>query len=134
MERFLIVGQRWDLDVRESIGGSSGWEEKFWRRYESIGRLHPPMGSDYFIFPRACFQHIPDFAVGRAGWDNWMIYQGRREGWKVVDATASITVIHQDHDYATCRMENHITALPESGENMRLAGGKRRIFHLEDCD
>jgi hypothetical protein len=134
VERFLIVGQRWDLDVHESIGGSSGWEEKLLSNVRSNGRLHPPMGSDYFIFPRACFQHIPDFAVGRAGWDNWMIYQGRREGWKVIDATASITVIHQDHDYRHLPNGKPHYRLPESGENVRLAGGKRTIFHLEDCD
>ena len=133
-ERFLVVGQRWDLDVRESIGGSIGWEEKLLAEVRTKGRLHPPMGSDYFIFPRACFQHIPDFAVGRAGWDNWMIYQGRREGWKVIDATASITVIHQDHDYSHLPGGKPHYRLPESGENVRLAGGKRTIFHLEDCD
>ncbi len=133
-ERFLVVGQRWDLNVRESIGESNGWEGQILEEVQTKGKLHPPMGSDYFLFPRSCFQVIPDFAVGRAGWDNWMIYQGRREGWKVVDASASITVIHQDHDY------NHLPGgkphyrLPESGENIRLAGGKRTIFHLEDCD
>ena len=133
-ESFLTVGQRWDLDVRESIGGSSGWEEILLADVRSNGRLHPPMGSDYFIFPRACFQHVPDFAVGRAGWDNWMIYEGRREGWKVIDATGSITVIHQDHDYSHLPGGKPHYRLPESGENVRLAGGKRTIFHIEDCD
>jgi hypothetical protein len=133
-ERFLAVGQRWDLDVRESIGGSSVWEEILLADVRSNGRLHPPMGSDYFIFPRGCFQHVPDFAVGRAGWDNWMIYEGRREGWKVIDATGSITVIHQDHDYSHLPGGKPHYRLPESGENVRLAGGKRTIFHIEDCD
>ena len=41
------------------------------------GRLHPPGGSDYFIFPRNCFTKIPNFAIGRAGWDNWMFYHAR---------------------------------------------------------
>jgi hypothetical protein len=133
-ETFLAVGQRWDLDVREAIGGSSGWEEILLADVRSNGRLHPPMGSDYFIFPRACFLHVPDFAVGRAGWDNWMIYEGRREGWKVIDATGSITVIHQDHDYSHLPGGKPHYRLPESGENVRLAGGKRTIFHIEDCD
>jgi hypothetical protein len=133
-ESFLAVGQRWDLDVRASIGGSSGWEEILLADVRSNGRLHPPMGSDYFIFPRTCFQHVPDFAVGRAGWDNWMIYQGRRKGWKVIDATGSITVIHQDHDYSHLPGGKPHYRLPESGENVRLAGGKRTIFHLDDCD
>jgi hypothetical protein len=133
-ERFLVVGQRWDLDVRESLDGSTGWEEKLKADVCSKGRLHPPMGSDYFLFPRDCFQEIPDFAVGRAGWDNWMIYEGRRQGWKVINATNSIMVIHQDHDYSHLPGGKPHYRLPESGENVRLAGGKRTIFHLEDCD
>ncbi len=63
-----------------------------------------------------------------------MIYQGRRQGWKVIDASGSITVIHQDHDYSHLPEGKPHYRLPESGENVRLAGGKRTIFHLEDCD
>ena len=131
---FLIVGQRWDMDVWEQIQMTSGWETCFRKDLQVSGRLHPPTGSDYFIFPRECFQEIPDFAVGRAGWDNWMIYKGRREGWKVVDATSAITAIHQDHDYSHLPEGKPHYRLPESDENVRLAGGKRTVFHLEDCD
>jgi hypothetical protein len=132
-ERFLIVGQRYDLDLRAPLELTNDWEKEIREDLQKRGRLHPPMGSDFFIFPRLCFQHIPDFAVGRAGWDNWMIYKGRREGWKVVDATGSITVIHQDHDYGHLPGGKPHYRLPESDENVRLAGGKRTIFHLEDC-
>ncbi len=132
-ERFLVVGQRWDLDVRDPLS-ESGWQPRLLEDVRNRGRLHPPMGSDYFLFPRDCFKEIPDFAVGRAGWDNWMIYQGRRQGWKVIDASGSITAIHQDHDYSHLPEGKPHYRLPESGENVRLAGGKRTIFHLEDCD
>ena len=134
VSNFLIVGQRWDLDVREQIQMTSGWETRVRKDLQVRGRLHPPMGSDYFIFPRKCFQEIPDFAVGRAGWDNWMIFKGRREGWKVVDASGAITAIHQDHDYNHLPEGKPHYRLPESDENVRLAGGKRTVFHLEDCD
>ncbi len=59
------------------------------------GSLHSRTGSDYFIFPRACFKDIPDFTVGRAGWDNWMIYQARRQGWDAVDCSEDLDIIHQ---------------------------------------
>ena len=32
---------------------------------------------------------MPDFAIGRAGWDNWMIYHARQQGWPVIDGTPS---------------------------------------------
>jgi hypothetical protein len=134
VSKFLIVGQRWDLEVREQIQMNSGWESGLKKDLQERGHLHPPMGSDYFIFPRECYQDIPDFAVGRAGWDNWMIFKGRREGWKVIDATGAITVIHQDHDYSHLPEGKPHYRLPESDENVRLAGGKRTVFHLDDCD
>jgi len=134
VNKFLIVGQRWDLEVREQILMISGWESGLKKDLRERGHLHPPMGSDYFIFPRECFRDIPDFAVGRAGWDNWMIFKGRREGWKVIDATDAITVIHQDHDYSHLPEGKPHYHLPESDENVRLAGGKRTVFHLDDCD
>jgi hypothetical protein len=134
VSKFLIVGQRWDLDVREQIQMNSGWESGLKKILLERGRLHPPMGSDYFIFPRECYLDIPDFAVGRAGWDNWMIFKGRQENWKVIDATGAITVIHQDHDYSHLPEGKPHYRLPESDENVRLAGGKRTVFHLEDCD
>jgi hypothetical protein len=122
------------LDVQEGLDFSTGWEEKLHQRLSSQGRLHPPAGSDYFIFPRACFTDVPRFAVGRAGWDNWMIFKARWEHWPVIDATHDIQIIHQDHDYSHLPGGQPHYRLPETFENIRLAGGKRAIFHLEDCD
>jgi hypothetical protein len=96
------------------------------------GRLHRASGSDYFIFPRECFKDMPAFAIGRAGWDNWMIYAGRKNGWPVVDATASIMIVHQNHDYSHLPGGQPHYRLPETYENVRLAGGKRAIFELQD--
>jgi hypothetical protein len=133
-QRFLLVGQRWDLDVQEELEYTAGWQEKLRQDCTTRGRLHKPMGSDYFIYPRECFENIPDFAIGRAGWDNWMIYESRQRGWTTIDATSSIQVIHQDHDY------NHLPDgkphydLPETDENIRLAGVDRTIFTLRDTD
>ena len=133
-DQFLIVGQRWDLDVLEPLDFSARWDERLRSRLQSNGKLHPRGGSDYFIYPRSCFVHIPEFAIGRAGWDNWMIYEARQRGWPTVDATASIDIIHQSHDYSHLPNGQPHYRLPETFENTRLAGGKRHIFHLIDCD
>ena len=133
-EKFLLVGQRYDLDVRDELAFTSGWDERLRQDCTSRGRLHKPMGSDYFIYPRACFAQIPDFAIGRAGWDNWMIYEARQRGWKTIDATESIQIIHQDHDYSHLPGGQPHYRLPETGENTRLAGGKRAIFTLLDAN
>ena len=131
---FLVVGQRWDLDVREELDFGTGWETRLQQDLSQRGRLHPPSGSDYFIFPRSCFQNMPRFAIGRAGWDNWMFYHARQAGWPVIDATQSLAVIHQDHDYSHLPNGQPHYRHPETTENIRLAGGRRSIFTLLDAD
>jgi len=130
--RFLLVGQRWDLDVREELDFTGNWLEKLQQDCASRGRLHKPSGSDYFVYPRECFSNIPDFAIGRAGWDNWMIYEARQRGWQTIDATESIHIIHQDHDYTHLPDGKPHYRLPETYENIRLAGGQVNIFTLAD--
>ena len=87
-----------------------------------------------FIYPRSCFQNIPQFAVGRAGWDNWMIYEARRNNWPCIDATDSINIFHQNHDYSHLPPGKKHYRLPETYENVRLAGGNLTIFNLHDVD
>jgi hypothetical protein len=133
-ECFLIVGQRWDLAVKQPLDFSDGWQRRLLEQVKTEGRLHPRGGSDYFVFPRRCFETIPDFAIGRAGWDNWMIFEGRWRGWKVVDATGAVTIVHQDHDYSHLPQGQTHYRLPETAENVRLAGGERAIFNLLDAN
>lgn len=132
-ERFLLVGRRWDLRVEETLRFDPEGQSALRQKLNAGGRLHARTGSDYFIFPRACFKQVPDFTVGRAGWDNWMIYQARAQRWPVVDASADLQIIHQDHDYCHLPDGQRHYRLPETGENVRLAGGWRTIFMLDDA-
>ena len=134
MERFLIVGQRYDLNQQQLLEFNHGWDLVLLSDLQLRGRLHPPAGSDYFIFPRPCFTDLPKFAIGRAGWDNWMLFHARSQGLPVIDATSSIVVIHQDHDYSHLPSGQPHYRLPESSENIRLAGGPRAIFTLADAN
>lgn len=133
-EDFLVVGRRWDLDLSERLDFSGKWVDRLADLIKTKGRLHPTGGSDYFIYPRNCFQQIPDLSIGRAGWDNWMIYEARRCGWKVVDASQTYKVVHQQHDYSHLPGGKPHYRLPESDKNIRLAGGRYAIFTLEDAN
>jgi len=126
-ERFVLLGRRWDLDVREPLDFSNGWQFRLRERVRKTGQLHRPAGSDYFIFPRECYTDIPDFAIGRAGWDNWMIYKARREGWPTVDGTHDIIIVHQTHDYRHLPGGVPHYTMPETDENIRLAGGQGNV-------
>lgn len=132
-EQFLVVGQRWDLDVTEELDFGPGWAADLREDVHARGGLHAPGGSDYFIFPRHIFIHIPDFAIGRAGWDNWMIYHALQQGWPVVDATSDLIIVHQSHDYAHLPEGQMHYDLEETSINAELGGGMRNMYWVLDA-
>lgn len=130
---FLTIGQRWDLDIEEFLDFSMGWEERIRMDVKQRGKLHRPAGSDYFLFPQSAFLEMPDFAIGRAGWDNWMIYHARQQGWPVIDATADIMIVHQNHDYSHLPGGKPHYDLEESQQNLDIAGGKKHMYLVLDA-
>lgn len=131
--QFVLIGQRWDLDVNEELPGRAEAFAEFEKQVKTRGKLHPPMGSDYFLFPRSCYETIPDFAIGRAGWDNWFIFNSRFQGWPLVDATQDVTIVHQSHDYRHLPGGQPHYHLPETDENVEQAGGYHTIFTIADA-
>jgi hypothetical protein len=126
-DKFVLLSQRWDLDVTRPIEFTDGWQGRLTSTVHHQGGLHRPAGSDFFLFPRSCYLDIPDFAIGRAGWDNWMIYQARKEKWTVIDCTPSVMIVHQNHDYSHLPGGKPHYEHPDTNENIRLAGGEANI-------
>lgn len=124
---FVLLSQRWDYDIEAPINFADGWESGVRDAVRKQNQLHRPAGSDFFLFPRSCYQYIPDFTIGRAGWDNWMIYKARREGWPVIDCTPSVMLVHQNHDYSHLPGGKSHYEHPDTNENIRLAGGQANI-------
>ena len=126
-DKFVLLSQRWDLDVTQPLEFTEGWRDRLLSMVHRQGSLHRPAGSDFFLFPRSCYTDIPDFAIGRAGWDNWMIYKARQEKWSVIDCTPSVMIIHQNHDYSHLPGGRPHYEHPDTNENIRLAGGQANI-------
>jgi hypothetical protein len=126
-DKFVLLSQRWDLDVTQPIDFSIGWENHLRSTVHAQGSLHRPAGSDFFLFPLSTFQNVPDFAIGRAGWDNWMIYKARKEKWPVIDCTPAVMIVHQNHDYSHLAGGKPHYEHPDTNENIRLAGGQANI-------
>lgn len=133
-ERFLIVGRRWDLRVEEEITFEGKWVDDLEKKVRNQGKLHHPTAIDYFVFPRGIFTDIPPFAIGRAGWDNWMVYHAIKQGWTVIDITPSVIVIHQEHDYDHLPEGKPHYNLDESSQNVNLGGGFTKTYDLLDVN
>lgn len=123
-DTFVLLSQRWDLDITQPFDFNDDWQNRLSSMVHRQGSLHRPAGSDFFLFPRSCYTDIPDFTIGRAGWDNWMIYKARKEGWAVIDCTPSVMIVHQNHDYSHLPNAKSHHTHPETDENIRLAGGE----------
>jgi len=126
-QKFVLLSQRWDLDITQPIEFTEGWQNRLRSTVHGQGSLHRPAGSDYFLFSKSCYTDVPDFTIGRAGWDNWMIYKARKEGWTVIDCTPSVMIVHQNHDYSHLPGGKPHYEHPDTNENIRLAGGQANI-------
>lgn len=120
-ERFLIVGQT--VDVDEPRG----------RADTARGERRGAAALDYFVFPAGLYRDVPPFAIGRACFDNWLVWRARQDAI-VVDATADVVAAHQRHDYAHVaggKAEAYYGE--EAARNLELAGGKSRLYTLHDA-
>ena len=135
-KHYLIVGQRYNISMDHLLDFHEGWDGEFQKLISGKGTLHPPMGSDYFAFPRGQYRNMPSLLVGRGGWDLWMIYDGRRRNLKVTDLSEAALVYHQDHDYKHRKQEYaHYTQDEEALENLRhLPAGETYDYTLYACN
>ena len=131
---FLIVGHRWDIDISHELNFDDNWSEELIELINNKGKQRAPTAMDYFVFPRNLFQDIPPFAIGRAGWDNWMIYYAVHQPWPVIDITPSLKVIHQNHDYSHLPDGKPHYDLEESNQNVALSGGMKTLYDLLDVN
>lgn len=133
-EEFLFLGRRYDLDVKDELDFSPGWELRLRDEVEKNGTLHGPVGSDYFLVPRELLTDMPEFAIGRSGWDNWTIYHAVNSGWQVVDVTRSAMIVHQNHDYSHLPGNKPPYDLPETKQNISIAGGMKTMYTILEAN
>jgi hypothetical protein len=123
----LCVGQCLNVDV-------AGDMDRFDPDLERSGVLRGVGGIDYLAFRRGTFPALPPFALGRAFYDNWLIWNARRRGIPVVDLTEVVHALHQNHDY------DHLAGGRRSAysgddarRNLELAGGRLHLFNIDDA-
>jgi hypothetical protein len=134
-EKFLIVGECWNLDVPEALPvGSAGWGEALRARVRQEGRRRGRSALDFFVFPKGGYARWLPLALGRGGFDNWLVWGARTGGAAVVDVTDAVTVVHQNHSYGHVAggfVEAHMGE--EARRNCELAGGMKRMLTLDDA-
>ena len=128
--QFVMVGECRDLSVAGRIRLQEGAVRSQLRgRALQEGRLRGYAALDYFVFPRGLFDPLPPFLIGRANFDNWLVWRARSRRHSVVDATRGVVAIHQSHDYSHVAGGRDEAYSGEEAEyNLLLAGVKNNPF------
>lgn len=134
-ERFLMVGRRWDTEVREGLSfGDAAWSKRVKELARARGAQQPGWSVDYFAFRRGLYTEMPALVIGRIWWDHWLVWKAREEGAAVVDASDVVTAIHQNHDYAYHPAgAKGVWTDEQARENYELAGGRWHLFTIDDA-
>lgn len=125
----LVTGARRSVRVNEPIDfRDDNWDISLRKK----ATLHKQRwrALDYWVYPRNTFPPIPPMVHGpHPGCEGWAIFTARAMGIDVIDATASISSIHLDHDLPPVSVSRN----SQSEINLRLCGGNDRIFYIADA-
>lgn len=122
----LLIARRWNVQVFDHLDFADGWYQELWDKVHDQGSLMADCAIDLFAWHGEVWVNIPDFAIGRYAWDNWLVgnaYAARNV--PVVDVTPVIKLIHQSH---------HIVEWsdPDAQQNFKKAiimGGMQHSTH-----
>jgi len=134
-KEYLIVAQRWDLTVDGEMSFERDWDLVLQQKVAKEGQLMSPYAIDVFAYRGEFWQGLPPLIVGRAGYDNFLIYYCRKQHVPVVDATALMSLVHQTHDYTHIEGgKGEVWDGSEAQMNIRNAGGRDVLLSIEDAD
>ncbi len=133
----LMVSKRLNIDLTEDwtqrIGAGENWQDPLMRLVQSTGTSGQHTAIDAFVFPRGFYKSVPDFAIGRFWFDQWLIKDARINGFRVVDLSLVAPLIHQNHNYNhVAGGEQAIWKGEEAEHNFRLYGNVMHAYTLLD--
>ncbi|MCH2178176.1 MAG: glycosyltransferase family 8 protein [Mariniblastus sp.] len=130
LQEYIGIGRRTDILIEELIDFENrSAVEHLSKKCDEQGVPAAVVCKEYFVFTRGLFTQVPDFAVGRGNWDNWMVHSAKVQNIPVVNLTQSVRAIHQEHDYSHAkqgRRECYVTGI-EARKNQQLGGGRHLI-------
>lgn len=125
-----MVGRRTDIEQREPLSFGSDWQAELRERALREGERKPANWIDYFVFTRGLFEELPPFAIGRPGYDPWLIWRAADLGADVIDATDYVWAIHQRHDYSHVGSRAVAFTGPEAQRNAAIVDDWRHYHSI----
>jgi hypothetical protein len=134
--KFLMVGRRWDIEMPEPVDFlQASWRSRLQGVALTRGVQRSEEWIDYFAFSKTLYgASVPPLVVGRVHWDQWLMWKALESGAAVIDASAGVVAVHQNHDYSY--HPNGRTGVwhgIEADENLRLAGKGKHMRRISDA-
>lgn len=127
LPRCLLCGRRTNLTVVDPLPFGHDWQALVRDTVARVGEIAIPGAIDYFVFSRGLFDPIPPFAIGRVEWDQWLLYRARTRGAPLIDATAMVLAVHQNHG------AEYLARLPRAAFEHEVARNRwLALFHRLD--
>jgi hypothetical protein len=130
---FLIIGRKSNVELNWLLDfNQSDWELKLKNIVREKGK-YVTHDSDYFVFPKGLYKHIPPFAIGRCFWTQWFVYNAKKKGIAVIDATPLIMAVESKHDYSHAASTGGAKRLSgvEYEQNRRLFKGCKYLTTVD---
>jgi hypothetical protein len=133
-KRFLMVAQRWDIDVTERLNFSSDdWAKKLRQFSRTRGFPQHPNFIDLFLFSRGLYENIPPLVVGHCYWDHWMVWKALSSKAPVLDASPFVMPLHQNHGYSLeSKRKKGSTSDAGSLRNFELSQNGKHLRSIQD--
>ena len=123
---FLVTAQRGHLDLDRPLDLTDPAVRQSLERQVARAAVWDHKGAlDLFLYRRDLYRDLPPFAVGRGAWDPWLLWKAVDGGARVIDASPSLRLVHQLHDYGHSGGGwQGVWATDDAKENARLAAGR----------
>lgn len=127
--QFLGVTHRWEIELTKGLDFSGGQPLELRSLPSGVPGHHT--ASDVFVFNRNLYTDVPDLAIGRAWFDQWLIKDALLRGVPVVDMTSVARAIHQSHEYGhIAGGQQGAYGGDEARRNLEIYGGTPHAYTL----
>ena len=135
---FVAAGRRHNLNVTAALDFTAAdWRSPLRERVHLEGERFIASAIDYYVFPRWATPSAElSLPMDAPGWDPWFLHQFQRRGMPVIDLSAMVSVVHQNHETAAdLERKRRIWARhPQATARLREAGGFSAMTTLREAD
>ena len=127
----FMVGTRRDIELNTLINSAESYKQVL---KEDREMYDESTSSDIFIASKFTWRKIihemPEFILGRYGWDNWLHTIAEIKDYRRFNCTKALTTLHCEHDHRHIILQEKIPkqAAPSSQHNLNLWQKVRDIY------